>query len=217
MWKSLVLAMVICLGLGIGYSHPAQAAKAKEDQARDQVKKGTAAFNLGHFDEAVRSYEEAYRLIQDPALLYNIAQSYRLDRKLENAMVAYRSFLRTAAPDDPNRDLAEKRVADLQRQLDEEKSAKAASEPPKDPEKVEVKGEPIPTVVPPTASPGTMNLVDQSPPPPSAESSSPFYKTWWFWGTVGGAVAAGTITAIVLASGAKSACSGEKNACLGVK
>ena len=61
-------------------------------------------------------------------------------------------------------------MADLQRQLDEEKSAKAASEPPKDPEKVEVKGEPIPTVVPPTASPGTMNLVDQSPPPPSAES-----------------------------------------------
>jgi len=54
-------------------------------------------------------------------------------------------------------------------------------------------------------------------PPAAAASGRPFYKTWWFWTAVGGAVAAGTVTAFVLGSGSKSACSGEAATCVGVK
>jgi len=220
MWKTLVLASLICLSLGLAYSRPAHAAKSTEQLARDQVRRGTAAFNLGHFDEAVKAYEEAYRLVPDPSLLYNIAQSYRMDHKLEKAMIAYRSFLRNAGSDDPNRRLAERRVEDLQKQIDEENAAKAALEPPKASNFPEpkTKSPPIHAQEPAIApTPDTPNLVDQPPPPPIRNASPPFYKKWWFWGAVGGAVAAGTVTAILLASGAKGQCAGESNDCLGVK
>lgn len=46
--------------------------------AREHYRRGTNAFNLGHYLEAVKEYEAAYQLKEDPALLFNIAQAYRL-------------------------------------------------------------------------------------------------------------------------------------------
>lgn len=67
-----------------------------------------------------------------------------------------------------------------------------------------------------TAPPPAGLNVSESP-APAQEEGSPFYKKWWFWSAVGAVVVAGTVTALLLAGGSKSACSGEKSVCLGVK
>jgi tetratricopeptide (TPR) repeat protein len=198
----------------------------QEAAAREQVKQATTAYNLGHFDEASQHYEEAYRLVQDPVLLFNIGQSYRLGEKPEKAITAYRSYLRTAGPDAPNRAVVEKHIAELKRQLDEDKSA--AAEPAQAP--------PVPTVTPAATAPAVAPPIDLTALPPapatspaadvtvttkatpsSEASSTPFYKTWWFWTGVGAAVVAGTVTALALSRSDQNACSDNPLTCVGIR
>lgn len=91
--------------------------------ARDHYRKGTRAYDLGHYDEAVKEYEAAYRAKDDPALLFNIAQAYRLSGDLPNAIRTYRSFLRRV-PEAPNRAEVDKRIIELQKAIDEQAKAK---------------------------------------------------------------------------------------------
>jgi len=87
--------------------------------AREHYQKGTRAYDLGHYDEAVKEYEAAYRAKDDPALLFNIAQAYRLSGDNAAAVRAYKSFLRRV-PEAPNRGEVEKRIADLQKSMAEQ-------------------------------------------------------------------------------------------------
>jgi tetratricopeptide (TPR) repeat protein len=83
------------------------------DDARAHYRRGTNAFNLGHYLEAVKEYEAAYQMKDDPALLFNIAQAYRLAGENESAVRVYKSYLHQV-PDAPNRSEVEKRLAELQ-------------------------------------------------------------------------------------------------------
>jgi hypothetical protein len=51
--------------------------------ARRHFEAGRRAYNLGELKTAAAEYREAYKLKPDPALLYDIAQSYRLDKNIE--------------------------------------------------------------------------------------------------------------------------------------
>jgi hypothetical protein len=51
---------------------------------------------------------------------------------------------------------------------------------------------------------------------PEAKPGRPFYATWWFWTAVT-AVAAGTVTAILIARRSDDPCNGAGMQCLGVK
>jgi hypothetical protein len=51
----------------------------------------------------------------------------------------------------------------------------------------------------------------------SAEAGTPIYKTWWFWTGAVAIVAAGTVTAILLAGRSSGACDGASMTCVGVK
>src|SRR5713101_4490725 len=84
-----------------------------KERALQMVKQARVAYDLGRYDEAASFYEGAYRLVQDPPLLFNIGQAYRLAGRAEKALAAYKGFLRTAPPDDPNRRVVEARIAEL--------------------------------------------------------------------------------------------------------
>ena len=237
MWKSWLVAgaiafTLLCLPLS------GALAGTQENLARDQVKQAAAAYNLGNFDEAAKHYEEAYRLVPDPILLFNIAQSYRFGGKPDKALNAYRAFLRTSDSEAPNREVAEKHIAEIKRHQEENKGSEpsatasalpsntsVASPPPVPPQGVPPQG-----VLPPagTAAISPQNLAAQQADPAdsstSAQSSSapqeigrPFYKTWWFWTAVGGAVVAGTVTAFLVGRGSKNGCSGEPLTCAGIQ
>jgi hypothetical protein len=84
------------------------------EAARTATKQASAAYNLGHYDEAASLYEEAYKHVPDPILLYDLGQSYRQANKLDKALTAYRSYLRTAPEDAPNRGRVKQWVAELE-------------------------------------------------------------------------------------------------------
>src|SRR3954469_19888538 len=93
------------------------------------VKQARVAYNLGNYDEAAARYEAAYRLVQDPALLFNIGQAFRLAGRTDKALAAYKGFLRTAPAGDPNRPAVRGGVAERERAL----RAAEAHPPPEPP------------------------------------------------------------------------------------
>src|SRR5690349_808743 len=82
---------------------PDNKAAAKEHYAR-----GTSFYDLGRYDDAIKEFEAAYELKNDPAFLYNLAQSYRQVGNHEQAVHFYKTYLRYV-PKSPNKaDIEEK-------------------------------------------------------------------------------------------------------------
>ena len=86
------------------------------NDAREHYKQGRIAFDLGHYEDAIIEYEQAYKLKDDPAILFNIAQAHRLAGHLVEALQFYRSFLRRQ-PDAFNREEVEGKIAEMQRRI----------------------------------------------------------------------------------------------------
>src|SRR5687767_12112847 len=116
-------------GLGVIIALLAMPALALADPgvtaAREATRNATAAYNIGQFEEAAKHYEQAYRLVLDPALLFNIGQSYRLAGRPERAIPAYKAYLRTAPANASNRGQVERRVAELERIVADTRKAQA--------------------------------------------------------------------------------------------
>jgi tetratricopeptide (TPR) repeat protein len=114
--------------------------------ARDHYVRGTKAFDLGAFDEAIREYTDAYRIRDNPALLYNIAQAHRLAGHKSEALHFYKIYL-SKLPEAANRDEVRSKIEELQKALDQE--AKAQTMPPNAPLSPEAR----PTATAPPSSP----------------------------------------------------------------
>lgn len=100
------------------------AAYATDDvtAAREHYRKATMAFELGAFDEAIGEYEEAYRLKDDPAILYNLGQAHRLAQHSTEALHFYKMYL-SKVPDASNRAEVESKIAALQQLVDQQRAA----------------------------------------------------------------------------------------------
>ena len=76
--------------------------------AKEHYTRGTSFYDLGRYDDAIKEFEAAYQLKNDPAFLYNLAQSYRQAGNHEQAVHFYKTYLRYV-PKAPNRaDIEEK-------------------------------------------------------------------------------------------------------------
>ncbi len=89
-------------------------------KAREHFKSAQLHYSLGEFEDAVKEFREAYRLRQEPAILFNIAQSYRQLHKPAEAYFHYRQYL-SQKPDAPNREEVESLIAQMRDQMDLEK------------------------------------------------------------------------------------------------
>jgi len=183
LWASLILLSASPLAAG-----------PTEDAAREHAKRATAAYNLGQYAEAATEFEAAYKLVLDPMLLFNVAQSQRLAGQLEKALIAYRAFLRTAPPG-ADRTQAEKWRAELEKKVASPPPAPAVAPPPAvTPAPMAA---PAPVATPPPAAPPpppaapAAVLVAPAAAPPRSEPTPPLYARWWLWAVVGAAVAAG--------------------------
>jgi tetratricopeptide (TPR) repeat protein len=167
-------------------------------KARDHYKRGTKAYDLGRYLEAAREYETAYEIKDDPALLYNIAQAYRLGGDHANALRSYRSFLRRL-PNAPNRPDVETKIAELQKVIDAQAKAAAQS--------AELAKQPPLSTAAPSASPASdgasksLALTASAPP-----RKQPLYKQWWPW-TIGGVVLVGVAVGVGVGVGTHSSTS----------
>jgi tetratricopeptide (TPR) repeat protein len=90
--------------------------------AREHYQKGTSYYDLGKYNEAIREFEAAYEIKNDPALLYNLAQSHRLAGNPEQALRFYRTYLRYV-PKAPNRAEIDDRIKQLETLVNQKNAA----------------------------------------------------------------------------------------------
>jgi tetratricopeptide (TPR) repeat protein len=160
---------------------PAYADETSE--AREHYQKGTSFYDLGRYPEAIREFEAAYQIKNDPALLYNLAQSHRLAGNSEQALHFYRTYLRRV-PKAPNRTEIEGRITQLEQVVAQNKTAQStppnvttppAEQPP--PATTPTTTSPPPVMAPPTQPPvmtaPPMDTTQPAPvvvaPPPSGD------------------------------------------------
>jgi tetratricopeptide (TPR) repeat protein len=178
------MRLAISIALLFGLSQSAFADDAA--RARSLYEKGTTLYDLGKYLDAAHSYEEAYALKNDTALLFNIGQAYRLGGDYASALRSYKSFLRRM-PDAPNRSEVERHIGELQKLVDEQK--RASSSPPIG---TFAPGQPIaPSQEPREAKPSELAPSEPALSRPAQPGRTPVYKKWWLWTTVALVVAAG--------------------------
>lgn len=215
--SSLAAGALICLSLGLALPARAQDQSAADAQVTEKAKalyrKGEVQFNLGHYPEALKLFEEAYTVKQIPALLYNIAQSHRLAGNLAGAVATYNAFLRTS-PNSPNAPVAREKVAELERLLRAQNDSRTA--PPTgladDPRAHADSTTPLAdppfriVLATPQSSPATSAApaaATARPVPAQVQASTPLYQKWWVWTAVGAAAAG--VTVVALTSGGNTA------------
>jgi hypothetical protein len=180
--------------------------------AREHFAKAKTHYDLNEWEAALKEFKDAYRAIQDPKLLYNIAQCHwKLGQKRE-AVEFYKLYLRR----EPNA----RNQAEVQRRIDELEKA-LASEPA---------ATPAPTPVTPGPAPAAAPLPVLTPPPPEPlttvpqiearpiPETQPVYKKWWFWTAVGAVVVGGVVTGLALSRGGQEVgtCPGGVPVCIPV-
>jgi tetratricopeptide (TPR) repeat protein len=168
-------AALVAILAGAASATPTPAESAK---ARIVFREAQQHYKLAEYAQALDGFKETYRLLEDPSLLFNIAQCYRQLNKKEEAIRFFRTFLHDAG-DVPDRENVEQTVASLEKALRDEQAANAS--PP-----VET---PAPPVAPaPVLAPAPASV--QASAHPAAREKTPVYKRWWLWTTVA-VVAAG--------------------------
>ena len=182
-----------------------RAAAGDTEEARAYADKATAAFALTHYAAAAESFEKAFELKPDPALLYNAAQSHRLAGNKERALALYRNYLRLYAKKDKRPEL-EARIDELEKAIAHDKAIE--SRPPNTTEPIASaaapESEPPPAAVPlapPPPAATSPTLVAQ--PAPAATDDSLVRKPWFWLVTAGGVAAAVAVVLLLSAGGSK--------------
>jgi tetratricopeptide (TPR) repeat protein len=93
-------------------SAPAPLGPGEDHEATRAFLSGKEYFDSGRFAEAQEQFQKAFLLTKDPALLYNLGQTYRKLGRCPEAEDAYEQFLR-AAPTSPLAERAKKHLAML--------------------------------------------------------------------------------------------------------
>jgi tetratricopeptide (TPR) repeat protein len=119
---------LLVLGILALFAWPARAQDSSIEEAKAHAARAKVHYDLGEYEKAAEEYIVVYRIKPLPALLYNIAQSYRQAGQYEKARQFYKSYLREAK-DVPNRDAIEKAIREIDELLAKEKRAKDG--PPK--------------------------------------------------------------------------------------
>jgi hypothetical protein len=123
MTKTTIALVALVLGVGTVHAQPATDDQ-KKAQAKAYYEQGLSAYNLGRFNEAIEAFTKAYEVSQAPGLLFNIAQSHRLNKDYEKASYFYATYLRLK-PDAPNRSDVEQRIQEMDKAIEDQKKISA--------------------------------------------------------------------------------------------
>jgi tetratricopeptide (TPR) repeat protein len=109
----------------------AQTAPTSNDQeaARAHFMAGSAYYEQANYGDAVKEFNEAYRLSQRPDLLYNIALAYERLERWDEAVAALERYL-ALKPDAQDRNLIRTRIENLQKRRATAQAAPPAPAPP---------------------------------------------------------------------------------------
>src|SRR4051812_12202184 len=63
-------------------------------------REASAHYELGEYEQAIPLFRRAYDLTRAPALIFNVAQTYRRVGDCRHALESYRQFLRASSDED---------------------------------------------------------------------------------------------------------------------
>lgn len=106
----LVVAIVVAVLAMPAYAAP----DVIPEKARQLADRGRASHEAGDFGAAIAAYTEAYAIAPSAALLFNLAQAYRLRGSCDDAALMYRRYLDTS-PSLDARVIAEGHLATVER------------------------------------------------------------------------------------------------------
>jgi tetratricopeptide (TPR) repeat protein len=119
-----------------------------EASARDHYVKGTRAYELGLYDEAIAEYMAAYKTKDDAALLFNLGQAHRLAGHAAEALRFYKTYL-SKLPEAANRADVEVKIRELKELVEKQKQ-----QPQTEPPTVSAAASPAPVTAPAPLGPG---------------------------------------------------------------
>ena len=187
---STVVAIVVIVALGTAASARAENPSDARTEARRHYDTATAAYALGHYDDAATEFERAFTLKPDPAILYNAAQAYRLAGKKERALELYRSYLRVYGRRAEHASDVDWHIGELEKVIERDRRAAPGARAG-----LTAGDTSLAAPLPPLAPRPAASLV-AAPPAPRAR---PVYQRWWFWAGAG-AIVVGAIVGIALAT-----------------
>jgi Tetratricopeptide repeat len=114
-------ALLTTLALGV----PARAADENTLKAKEHFQKGQTHYSLGEFNDAVTEFREAFRLRNEPAILFNIGQSMRQLGNYKQAYFYYSQYL-SKRPDAVNRSEVEGFMEAMKAKMDADEDADRA-------------------------------------------------------------------------------------------
>src|SRR5450432_1251141 len=121
-----VIVGALTMLLDDGRASAMQLTPEQKDEMKLHYDKATRAYDVQKYDEAVIEYQKAYEIGGVPAMLFNVAQSYRLANQLEEALRFYRRYLQRS-PNARNREDVERKIAELEKTVDERRRAAEAA------------------------------------------------------------------------------------------
>src|SRR5262245_34713632 len=148
-----VVALIGALTQTVRAAGPAERAKARETFRAAQQH-----YKLAEYEKALEAFKETYRLVEDPSLLFNIAQCYRQLNRKEEAIRFYRTYLHDSQDSD-NRESVQQIIASLEKAIREENAARTAP-----PESTIEPGQSLPAPPRPAVAPGASAVVVAAPP-----------------------------------------------------
>jgi tetratricopeptide (TPR) repeat protein len=165
-------AVLLCAATARAQEKPDNKAAAKEHYNR-----GTSFYDLGKYNEAIKEFEAAYQPKNDPAFLYNLAQSYRQAGNHERAVHFYKTYLRYV-PNAKNRADIEDKIKTEEQLIAKGGGTGGGTTPPP----VTTTPPPVTTTPPPPVTttpppPGDQPVVTVPPPttpPPSLGAPNPY-------------------------------------------
>jgi len=154
-------------------SKQAATSAANLEEARQHAAKAKVHYDLGEFDKAAEEYILVYRLRPLPALLFNIAQSYRQAGQYEKAKQFYKAYLREN-PDPQSSAAVKKALKEIDELLAKERKTKES--PPagirEAPAEVAAAGRAAVPVAPPASAAAAPSPGSQAAPAAGAASTA---------------------------------------------
>lgn len=116
------ISLAVVLAVHHVPSAHADGSEDRVDSYRDAVRRGAELFRSADYDEAREHFQRAYRLHPAPILLFNIASTYRRQRRHNDALRFYRRFVSAADTAEPRRRLALETIAHLEQLVREQRA-----------------------------------------------------------------------------------------------
>jgi tetratricopeptide (TPR) repeat protein len=165
---------IVGIAIALALPTPAVGQSTNGARARELYEEGARLYNMGQYENALRSFEQAYALSGAKPLLFNIAQAHRLAGPLhcERALLAYETYLRED-PQASNRVEVEQRIGEMRTCTEREHASQVPAQPPPAPATAQ------PPPAPATADASKIDAVTPSTDrgPASAPSVAPIVVT----------------------------------------